>query len=301
MGPLIEVRGLHVTYGRSRVGLAGVDLAVAPGEIVAVLGPNGSGKSTLVRTLAGDLRAAAGTVRVSTREIGWAPDEAVHIDALSVHANAALFAEANGGAAAVRAVPRLLEAFALDADAALPAGELSFGGRRKLMLAQALAHSPALLLLDEPTVGLDPRAIDRLFTIMRASADRGGAVVFASNDVVAAGAIATRVVFVRAGRIIADDAPAALLRAVHGATRIEIDVTGARPDVAFGPDVRATVIATGWVLEAPAGPTVLPDVCARATAAGARIVAIRIHGTDLADAFRALTGEDWRPAPAERA
>ena len=295
-GALVWTRALSFRYRRDRAALGPVELAVACGEIVALAGPNGSGKSTLLRLLAGDLRATSGTaVRAAGTSMGYAADEAVHLDALDTRENAAFFARVAGGGAAVAAVDRLLEVFGLGAEAATPAAELSFGGRRKLLLVEALAHGPDLLLLDEPTVGLDAAAVAALEVELRAAAGAGGAVVMATNDLYAAEALATRVVFLHEGRVVADAPPDVLLDCARRATRIEVAVPPPRPSaVAFPPGVVALETPDGWTLEAAAGSAALPEVCAALAAAGVRVETLRVRPPDLADAFAAVTGTAWR-------
>jgi ABC-type multidrug transport system ATPase subunit len=296
--PLVAAHGLAVRYGRGETVLHDVDLAVESGQIVALLGPNGSGKSSLLRALSGDLVPSRGSVHRAA-PYGYAADDAVHVDALTVRTNAEWFARACGGAPAVTALPPLLAAFGLDPWQARPAGELSFGGRRKLALVQALAHEPPLVLLDEPTVGLDPDAVLALLDRLRATATAGGAVVFAANDLARAGEVATRVVFLRAGRIVADAPPDALLRQVRGTVRFEIDLAGEAPPVLFDDDVEAAAVAGGFVLDA-ASTAALPGVCRALEDAGARILAIRVHEVDLTDAWRAITGDAWQVEPVDR-
>lgn len=289
--PHIAARGIRVAYRRGPAVLEGVDITAAPGEIVALLGPNGSGKSTLLRALAGDLPVSAGAIE-RTGPLGYAADEAVHVDALSVRANAEWFARANNAPDGPAAVPELLEAFGLTPWQDRPAGELSFGGRRKLTLVEALAHRPRVVLLDEPTVGLDPDAISALFTRLRDIA-QGGVVVVAANDLHAAAALATRVAFLRAGRIVADAPPDELLRLVRGSVRIDVDLAAPVTGVSFAADVRAAPTATGYVLEAPST-AALAGICRILDAAGGRILAIRVHEADLTDAWRVVTGDVWQ-------
>jgi ABC-type multidrug transport system ATPase subunit len=284
-----------VRYGRRPPVLQSIDFTVQAGEIVAFLGPNGSGKSTLLRSLAGDLPVASGIVNRASAAIGFASDEAVHVDALSTRTNALAFARACGLQQAENVVDRLVAEFGLNEWSERPAGELSFGSRRKLLLIEALAHSPSLLFLDEPTLGLDPMATRMLATLLRATAADGGAVLMATNDIAFAQNLTTRVVFLHAGRIVADDAPASLLDALHGVTRIEVDVAGTPPSVSFGDAITHTARVDGYTLQTRAGSAALPEICAALTGAGAEITGIRILRSDLADAFRALTGEVWQP------
>lgn len=293
----LRVRGLEHRYASGRVALAGIDLDVIAGESVALMGPNGSGKTTLLRILAGDLRPTSGDLRrggdaaIPPRLItGYAPDEAIHFDELTGRENACLFARAYG--ARDVAAEQMLERFGLLPDAGLPAAEYSFGMRRRLLLVEALAHAPQLLFLDEPTVGLDPAAAETLATELLNLRERGGIVVFATNDTAAA-TLAGRILFLHHGRKVADGTPAELLRSVEGTTRIEVELEAAGAAVpAFGDDVSATRTSRGYVFETGNGTAPLPGICGALVAANARIRAVHVREPGFADVFRRLTGED---------
>jgi ABC-2 type transport system ATP-binding protein len=149
---VLEAQGIRKSFGRRRV-LAGVDLAVPAGDMVAVVGENGSGKSTLLRILAGDLRPDAGRVRTSGR-MGYCPQAVVLDDALTVDQHLRYFQAAYGIDAVDRA-EALVSRLGYAAARHQPAGTLSGGTRQKLSLTLALLHEPAVLLLDEPYQGFD--------------------------------------------------------------------------------------------------------------------------------------------------
>jgi ABC-2 type transport system ATP-binding protein len=149
---VLEAQGIRKSFGRHHV-LAGVDLAVPAGDMVAVVGENGSGKSTLLRILAGDLRPDAGRVRTSGR-VGYCPQAVVLDDALTVDQHIRYFQAAYGISGAARA-EALIARLGYAAARHQPAGTLSGGTRQKLSLTLALLHEPALLLLDEPYQGFD--------------------------------------------------------------------------------------------------------------------------------------------------
>jgi ABC-2 type transport system ATP-binding protein len=222
----VRARGIEARYGERRA-LTAFDLDVAAHEIVGVLGPNGAGKTSLLRLIATGKRCAAGTLallghdarRPTTslrRMIGVAGDEAVHVDALTGRENLALFARAAGmlPAAAARAAAAMLERFHLAADADRPVAEYSLGMRRRLLLAEALAHQPRLLVLDEPTTGLDPGGREALREVLQERAAAGAAVVCASNDVAEIERLAGRVVFLRGGRKVLEGGPRDLIAAL---------------------------------------------------------------------------------------
>lgn len=209
-----EVAGLAVRHGRV-VALRDVGLSVRAGETVALMGRNGAGKSTLLRTLVGMHKPAAGTVRVGgavpldtppaelLRHVGLVPQEPR--DLLCADTVAAECAAADGDAAAAPGTCRALVSELLPdvADATHPR-DLSEGQRLALALAIVLTARPPLILLDEPTRGLDYAAKARLVEILRGLAADGHAIVLATHDVELAAELAHRVVVVADGEIVAD-------------------------------------------------------------------------------------------------
>lgn len=151
MGAL-AARGIRKSFGRRQV-LAGLDLEIAPGEMVAVVGENGTGKTTLLRILAGDLRPDAGTVAIWGRP-GYCPQTAVLDEALTVDQHVRYFQAAYGIGSRARA-GELIERLGYAACRGQQAGTLSGGTRQKLSLTLALMHDPPVLFLDEPYQGFD--------------------------------------------------------------------------------------------------------------------------------------------------
>ncbi|MEU5664601.1 ABC transporter ATP-binding protein [Streptomyces longwoodensis] len=209
-----EVRSLAVRRGRVEA-LRRVDLAVAPGETVALMGRNGAGKSTLLGTLVGLVEPSAGTVRVGgavphrtpprelVRRVGLVPQEPR--DLLYADTVAAECAAADRDAGAEPGTCRALVSGLLPgiADDVHPR-DLSEGQRLTLALAVVLAARPPLLLLDEPTRGLDYAAKARLVAVLRELASAGHAIVLATHDVELAAELAHRVVLLAEGEVIAD-------------------------------------------------------------------------------------------------
>jgi ABC-2 type transport system ATP-binding protein len=148
----LAARGIRKSFGRRQV-LAGLDLDVAPGELVAVVGENGTGKTTLLRILAGDLRPDAGTVAIGGRP-GYCPQKVVLDEALTVEQHVRYFQAAYGIGSTARA-DELIERLGYTACRGQRAGTLSGGTKQKLSLTLALMHDPAVLLLDEPYQGFD--------------------------------------------------------------------------------------------------------------------------------------------------
>ncbi|MCC6224056.1 MAG: ABC transporter ATP-binding protein [Thermoleophilia bacterium] len=201
---LLSARGVTRRYGR-HVALAPVDFDVVTGELVAVIGPNGAGKSTLVAILAGALRATGGTVTPGEPppRVGWVPQRPAQYGRLSARENLELFARLEGVADPATAAARLIETVELPADDR-PAANLSIGNQQRLNLAIALLAEPDVLLLDEPTAALDPRQRRRLWELATRTRDRGGAVVFVTQNLEELERFADRVCVLRAGELLFD-------------------------------------------------------------------------------------------------
>ena len=162
------------------VALAPTDLELVAGESVALVGPNGAGKSTLLALLAGALEPSEGTVEVTVRA-GWVPQRPAHYARLSARENLELFAQLEGVADSVGAARELLERFSLPTDER-PSGDLSVGNRQRLNVALSLLGGPRVLLLDEPTAALDPGQRRRVWEIVGALHDEGGAICYATQN-----------------------------------------------------------------------------------------------------------------------
>jgi len=175
---LLEAHDLRKSYGRHEV-LRGVDLAVGPGQLVAVVGENGAGKSTLLKILAGTLAADGGTVALAGT-LGYCPQEPVLSDNLTVEAHLRYFAAAYRLPALDRA-DELVGQLGYDGHRREPAGSLSSGTRQKLNLTLALMHDPGVLLLDEPYQGFDWETYLRFWELAASLRDRGKAVVIITH------------------------------------------------------------------------------------------------------------------------
>jgi ABC-type multidrug transport system ATPase subunit len=201
--PLLSARGVARSFG-GQVALERTDLELWDGEALALVGPNGAGKSTLLSLLAGALDPSAGHVeRRRGLRIGWSPQRPGHYGRLSARENLLLFARLEGEADPEAAAARLLEDFDLP-PATAPSANLSVGNRQRLNLALALLGSPDVLLLDEPTASLDPDQRRRLWARALTLRERGGALVFATQNIEEVERNAERVVALRAGKLVFD-------------------------------------------------------------------------------------------------
>ncbi|MFE5769151.1 heme ABC transporter ATP-binding protein [Streptomyces sp. NPDC056485] len=218
-----EAAGLRVRLGEREV-LAGIDLTVRAGEVLALVGPNGAGKSTLLAALSGDLPAAGGLVRIDGRPVGdWAaPDLALRRSVLPqsaemsfpfpvgevVRMGRAPWAGTERADADEEAVAAAMAATEVAGFAARPFSALSGGERARVALARVLAQRAPLLLLDEPTAALDLRHQELVLRICRERAAAGDAVVVVLHDLGLAAAYADRAAVLHDGRIAVDGPPA---------------------------------------------------------------------------------------------
>ncbi len=229
-GPRLQIDQLTKRYG-ARAALDGLSVTLQPGCFAALLGPNGAGKSTLFQVLTGLFAADAGTVQVDGHNLrGHAVAALRHIGVvfqamsldldLSVARNLRFHADLHGlpRALATQRIADDCGAAGLAADLDRPVRELSGGNRRKVELVRALLHRPGLLLMDEPTVGLDPKSRrelrQRLHDDVRA---RTSSVLWATHLVEEAEA-ADRVLVLHKGKLLADGTPAAVAAALGGGT-----------------------------------------------------------------------------------
>ena len=227
---MLEVRRLVKRYG-ARVALSGVSLTLDAGQFTALLGPNGAGKTTLFQVLTGLFAADEGEVFVAgislrqdapaaLRHIGVVFQQpALDLD-LTVWRNLQLQADLHG-LTSVQAKERIAAGCAqLGLTAELPrkARELSGGTRRKVELVRALLHRPAVLLMDEATVGLDPKSRRDLLGAIRREVDARGTCVLWATHWVEEAELADRVLVLHAGKLLADGAPREVARTLGGPT-----------------------------------------------------------------------------------
>lgn len=223
MSPLVSLTDASVTLSGRRV-VDGVSLSVAPGEIVALLGPNGAGKTTVLRAALGLVALEAGSARLpeidphtlSARaralRAAYLPQRPQSIWPVRVDSLVALGRYAYGAAPdhlSARdqaAVDAAIHACSLDSLRGRRMDEISGGEKARAHLARALAQQAPLLVLDEPTAGLDPAQALGVADILRAHAGAGGA-LFTTHDVALAARVATRIVLLHGGHVIAEGAP----------------------------------------------------------------------------------------------
>jgi lipooligosaccharide transport system ATP-binding protein len=290
----IRLSGVVKRFG-SLVAVDGLDLEVPTGACFGLLGPNGAGKSTTMRMLTGQAIANSGSISVLGYELpresklararmGVCPQESnLDVD-LSVREVLAVFAR-------LYRVPREERDEAVDAALALAgleeragdrAAKLSGGMQRRLLIARALIHNPELVLLDEPTVGLDPQVRQQLWSLILALRERGTTVLMSTHYIEEAERLADHVAIMSAGRVVAEGPPAELISEHAG--REVLDVRGSALELE---GLRERALAEGLAFRSsgPALTYLHADTADGALPDGQR------RAATLEDVFVALTGE----------
>jgi ABC-2 type transport system ATP-binding protein len=212
---MIRIEKLHKSYGKTQA-LAGIDLHVPAGELFAYLGPNGAGKTTTIRILTGLTRHSGGTAALNghdisadataaKRQCGLVPQH-INLDSeLTVGENLDLHGRLFGMPASARKarIAELLAYVELDDRVHSLVKQLSGGLKRRVMIARALLHSPQILFLDEPTVGLDANIRRRIWSLIKQIQQRGTTIFLTTHYIEEAEFLADRVAFLDSGRIAA--------------------------------------------------------------------------------------------------
>jgi ABC-2 type transport system ATP-binding protein len=210
----VRASGIVKRYGE-REALRGVGLEAAPGEMVAVIGPNGAGKTTLLSILAGIARPDAGNVESANGEVGWVPQQAALYRRLTGEENLLLFARLEEHEDPHASTEEMLELTGLRERRGEIVARLSGGNQQRINIAIGLLSRPAVLLLDEPSVGLDPRQRARLWQFVSGLAERGTTVIFSTHDIQEAERYGGRLLVLADGEALFDGPPAELREAVR--------------------------------------------------------------------------------------
>jgi daunorubicin resistance ABC transporter ATP-binding subunit len=318
--PAIIAEGLGKRFGQLQA-LAGVDLQVRAGAVVAVLGPNGAGKTTMVRILCTLLRPDSGRAAVAgldvvrqaaavRRVIGLSGQYAAVDSYLTGRENLRMIGRLSGlgRGAARRRADELLELFGLAGTVGRAARTYSGGMRRRLDVAASLVAAPRVLFLDEPTTGLDPRGRAGLWALLAELAAQGTSLLLTTQYLEEADRLADAIVVIDAGRVIATGTSAEL-KARAGGDRLDVqalpgDDLAALAAVLAGLGSGPPILdrETGrLVIPVTEGPGILPEVATRLAAAGLRIADLALRRPTLDDVFLTLTGQPGAPPGPARA
>ena len=302
--PAVEIRDVVCQFGNVRA-LAGLTLSVMPGTVVGIVGPNGAGKTTLIDVICGLVRPSAGSARVFGQDvsensaalrarIGVLPQETALYHEVSAWQNlrfaAALYNVGNSEAR----IAKVLELVGLTSRAHDVVSHFSGGMQRRLAIARALLHDPQLLILDEPTVGVDVEARHQIWTHIRSLGAEGRTVVLTTNYLDEAEALCDRVAILRAGVLVAEDTPAALTARTGRCLELECwDENGKQLAAALAgtPGVLRSEIVDFGLRVYLASDTVPEDVVREARTVCA-VEGFRTRSPDLVEVFRSLTARN---------
>jgi ABC-2 type transport system ATP-binding protein len=326
--PVIQVQDLVKVYGRDTRALDGISFEVAAGELFGFLGPNGAGKTTTIRILATLLRATSGSAQVGGFDVASHPHDvrrrlglAMQQTALDAFSTGRESIELSGRMHRVpadelkRRTDELLELMGLTSVAGKMTGTYSGGMKRRLDLATALVHRPMLLILDEPTEGLDPQSRTALWEELERISRQGTTMLLTTHYMEEADRLCSRLAIIDNGQIAVEGAPRDLKRGI-GADRvvIELDAAGAGDGLAHQQAearrlldglVEADAITAhpaGLSMAVPNASSAMPSLLRRLDSStnGLKIAGLQMHQPSLDDVFMKYTGRSIREEAADQ-
>ncbi len=305
---MIEIHHLHKQFGRLRA-VQDLSLTVRPGEVLGFLGPNGAGKSTTMRMIAGFLPPDSGSIEVcghdmlrqplaAKHNIGYLPEGAPAYSDMRVRSFLQFVARVRGVGRVNAVVDDALQRLQLEPVANRPIETLSKGFQRRVGIAQALLHEPQVLLLDEPTDGLDPNQKHHMRQLIRELSD-DKVVMISTHILEEVEALCQRVVIINAGRLVADATPAALksTSVYHRAVELELPEGGRyRSELEALPGIARVLLSEEQchelLLVPEAGCHILPVVEAWLAERQLQAQAVALSSGRLEDVFRRLTTDE---------
>ena len=320
MPDIIELHNLLKQYNppQGPIAVDGVDLCIREGEIFSLLGPNGAGKTTLISMLCGLFPPTAGEVIVSDYDvarhpmavkqiIGVVPEEVALYPQLSGLQNLRYFGMLYGlsGHALDRAIAEVLEVVGLVDRAADKVGHYSSGMKRRLNVGVGLLHRPRIVLLDEPTLGLDPKSRRRILDlVLELKRDHGTTVLYTTHYMEEAHELSDRVGIIHQGKIIALGTPDELIQGVDAEETLRV-YTGLSPLPAHMLEalrqvpgvLRVTVQEDAYTLSLKDAAPALPHILRIVEESGIRARSLSLHPPSLETVFLELTGQRLTESP----
>ncbi|MGI9290874.1 MAG: ABC transporter ATP-binding protein [Gammaproteobacteria bacterium] len=307
-GAVLEICNAHRAFS-DRAALQDVSLSVHAGEILALLGPNGAGKTTLMRAVAGRLKLDSGSVQVADgdparqslarRNLGIVPQTIALYSQLTARQNLDVLARLSGlrGKAIYEAVELALERALLTDRADDPLTLLSGGMQRRLNIVAGTLHNPKLLLLDEPTVGVDLHARDAIHALLTSLRDDGMAVLFSTHDFDQAAVIADKAAFMFEGRLLLEGNVSELITNIFGdAKEVVVELAAPAADNAAsllaGQGLRVSDDLHAWAGPLRGGYVQLADLEQSLEQAGVQVMQMNVREPGLGGVFRRLLQQE---------
>jgi ABC-2 type transport system ATP-binding protein len=303
----LEIRDLSKRFG-DRAALAGVSLTISPGEILGLLGPNGAGKTTLVRSVAGRVRADGGSLEIfgldpfadaARSARGWVPQEIALYPLLSPRENLWTFGRYQGlaGDGLLRGIRKSLDWIGLADRADEKTDRLSGGMKRRLNIAAGTIHEPRLLLLDEPTVGVDPQSRERIYAMIEELSASGVSLLYTTHYMEEAERLCDRIAIIDNGKVIAAGTKDELVRKTVGDRQTLI----VEADAPLPPTLAQEILRRGGQVDgasarlsvAAAGDEIR-GLLERFHAAGVAVRNLTLQSPTLERVFLQLTGRELR-------
>lgn len=293
-GPLLQVMQASKSYG-SFEALRGATFYVRPGELLGMLGPNGAGKTTLIRAICGRHQLDSGTIllrerpmdRAQRARLGFVPQDLAIYPDLTAEQNLMVFGRLHGvrGEQLIRRVQEALQWTRLADRRHSFAGTFSGGMQRRLNIACGVLHDPILLLLDEPTVGVDPQSRERIFDMLNELTRRGTSVLLTTHQLDEVQTRCDRIVIIDQGKVVASGELEELISQTVGHAR--------QLTLQTRPNAEARRSST-QTMELPNVARDLPRVLSRAESKGIHIDHLTVKAPSLQDVFLHLTGKELR-------
>jgi ABC-2 type transport system ATP-binding protein len=308
-GTVLETKGARKTYSGNTIALDGVDLDLREGEWLGLLGPNGAGKTTLIRAIAGRVKLNEGSVRVLDREvsrggreavearaqIGIVPQEIALYGNLTARENLEVFASLSGLAGAQHAERTnwALDFTGLAERADDLVKTFSGGMKRRLNIAASVMHRPKIVLLDEPTVGVDPQSRERIWSMLRDLRAEGASLLLTSHQLDEVEKLCERIVIIDHGKVIAEGSLDQLIERTIGRGRLVtlfLDRPASQQEIGIACTVQGEKVSCS-VNDVAAE---LPAILERVSASNRRVRDVQLTTPSLQSVFIHLTGRELR-------
>jgi ABC-2 type transport system ATP-binding protein len=302
---VLSVENLGKQYG-NKVALEDVTFSVNSGSCFGLLGPNGAGKSTTMKILTGIVDADHGTVnilgknaikqrRMIQQQVGYVPQGITLYDKLSAYENLVFFGEMNGirGHVLKQRITEVLEQTGLSDRANDAVKNFSGGMKRRINIAVALLHKPKLLILDEPTVGIDPQSRNRIFEMIRSLKNEGVTIIYSTHYMEEVEVLCDHIAIIDHGKVITQGSLNDLFDR-YGRKALYYEAVGQTDPPHFNHTANVHPKNSGWVIETERPVETMQDLLTNAQLQGFEIKALEMMRPTLETIFLSLTGTSLR-------